>query len=121
MTAPQEPDITAHREAIVKRAGLDHMSTREAQDANIIIVDGVVVKNRYGPSDVTVAEAGIVTGPVGGLAKSELAAAFTEWERRWREEPSRFEADSERLAGTSEDYGTGAANYLLEILWEKRG
>lgn len=55
------------------------------------------------------------------ISAPELADAFTEWERRWREEPERFQEDSERLAGTSEEYGVGAARYLIEILGERRG
>lgn len=48
----------------------------------------------------------------------ELEAAFAEWERRYREEPKRFESDVERiLAGrTPESYGEMAAAYLIEIL-----
>lgn len=48
----------------------------------------------------------------------ELAAAFTEWDRRWRKEPERFEADCVRvLQGRScESYGENCAPYLVEIL-----
>jgi hypothetical protein len=48
-----------------------------------------------------------------------LADAFTEWERRYREEPERFQSESERLAEEPEDYGHGAAPYLLAILAEQ--
>ncbi len=51
---------------------------------------------------------------------SQLAAAFTEWERRWREEPAKFQSDMERLAGTSEGYGEAAAAYLMEVWNEQR-
>ncbi len=51
----------------------------------------------------------------------ELAAAFTEWERRWREEPDRrFASESQRLADSPETYGEAAAPYLLAILAELR-
>lgn len=48
-----------------------------------------------------------------------LAAAFTEWDRRYREEPERFQAEAERLLrGTPETYGDACAPYLLAILDE---
>lgn len=50
-----------------------------------------------------------------------LAAAFTEWERRYREEPERFETDAARLAMGAESYGEACAPYLLEILAEQAG
>jgi hypothetical protein len=47
----------------------------------------------------------------------QLAAAFTEWDRRFREEPERFEAESVRLlVGTPESYGEACAPYLLSLL-----
>lgn len=58
--------------------------------------------------------------PVIETTQSELADALTEWERRWREDPAKFQSDTERLAGTSEEYGVGAAAYLVEILAEQR-
>lgn len=53
-------------------------------------------------------------------SKKEMEAAFTEWERRWRTEPERFQTDMQRLAGTSESYGESAAAYLSEILREQQ-
>lgn len=48
-----------------------------------------------------------------------LAAAFTEWERRYREEPERFMAESERLlTHTPETYGETCASYFLQLLRE---
>lgn len=46
----------------------------------------------------------------------QLSAAFTEWERRFREEPARFQSESEKAAGTAQSYGDAAAPYLFEIL-----
>ncbi len=47
----------------------------------------------------------------------DLAAAFTEWDRRFREEPERFESEAVRLLkGNPESYGEACAPYLLEIL-----
>ena len=54
------------------------------------------------------------------LTREDATRAFTEWERRWREEPDRFQEDSERLAGTSGEYGEGAAAYFFEILGETK-
>jgi len=49
---------------------------------------------------------------------AKFAKAFTEWDRRYREEPSRFESDMERLSRgqTEEDYGNVAAIYFAELL-----
>lgn len=53
--------------------------------------------------------------------EKELAAAFTEWDRRFREEPERFESESCRLLkGTPETYGDACAPYLLDILQQQR-
>ena len=49
----------------------------------------------------------------------QLAAAFTEWERRYREEPERFQSEAEKLLKeTPETYGAAAAPYFLQILSE---
>jgi hypothetical protein len=49
----------------------------------------------------------------------DLAAAFTEWERRYREEPDRFMSESERLLRqTPETYGEACAPYFLHLLRE---
>lgn len=53
------------------------------------------------------------------IQKEDLRDALTEWERRWREEPERFQSESERMAGTSEEYGDGASEYLVSILIEQ--
>lgn len=50
-----------------------------------------------------------------------LAAALTEWDRRWREEPERFASEAEHLAGSAEEYGQAAAPYLLSIVAELVG
>jgi hypothetical protein len=49
----------------------------------------------------------------------ELAAAFTEWERRYREEPDRFMSDCARfLRESPETYGDLCAPYLIQIIGE---
>lgn len=53
------------------------------------------------------------------LTEKELAAAFTEWDRRYREEPDRFDAEMLLASGTPETYGEAAAPYLLKILAEQ--
>lgn len=50
---------------------------------------------------------------------SELAAAFTEWERRYREEPERFQSEAAKLLReTPQSYGEACAPYLVKILAE---
>lgn len=54
-------------------------------------------------------------------SQSELAAAFTEWERRYREEPARFISEATKLLKhTPRDYGEACAPYLIKILGEQR-
>lgn len=49
----------------------------------------------------------------------ELAAAFTEWDRRYREEPERFWSEVRHLTKeTPETYGDVAAPYLVKLLRE---
>ncbi len=51
------------------------------------------------------------------FTEHDLAQAFTEWDRRYREEPERFQCEAERLLrGTPETYGEACAPYLLNIL-----
>ena len=46
-----------------------------------------------------------------------FAAAFTEWERRYREEPERFQSEAEKLLKeTPKTYGEACAPYFLQIL-----
>ena len=50
---------------------------------------------------------------------ADMAAAFTEWGRRYREEPDRFMRESERLlAETPESYGEACAPYFRQLLAE---
>lgn len=57
----------------------------------------------------------------GVVTEADLAAAFTEWDRRYREEPERFQNEAARLLrGTPETYGEACAPYLLAILAEQR-
>ena len=50
-------------------------------------------------------------------SEAQLAAAFTEWDRRFREEPERFESEAVRLLKkTPEDYGEACAPYLIALL-----
>ena len=56
------------------------------------------------------------------ITQRELAAAFTEWERRYREDPDRFMSEAHKpLKETPRTYGEACAPYLLEILAEQRG
>ena len=45
-----------------------------------------------------------------------IAAAFTEWERQYREEPEQFATDQEQRALEADTYGALAARTLLDIL-----
>ena len=52
----------------------------------------------------------------------ELAEAFTEWERRYREDPDRFYSEGHKLLKeTPRSYGEACAPYLAAILAEQRG
>lgn len=51
------------------------------------------------------------------FTEKELAAAFTEWDRRYREEPDRFMSEaSHLLKETPETYGAVCAPYLIALL-----
>jgi len=54
------------------------------------------------------------------VSKKQMERAFAEWERRYREEPKRFETDVERVlaGGTPENYGEACAPYFMELLAE---
>jgi hypothetical protein len=53
---------------------------------------------------------------VQSTVKARLTAAFTEWERRYREDPEGFLSDQQRLAETEETLGEQRAAYLMELL-----
>ena len=46
----------------------------------------------------------------------QFAEAFTEWERRFREESEAFMSDMERLSESCESLGEAQAKYFLELL-----
>ena len=49
--------------------------------------------------------------------EQEFAEAFTEWDRRYREEPGRFQSEAVRLLKeTPESYGAACAPYFLALL-----
>jgi len=49
--------------------------------------------------------------------EAELAVAFTEWERRYREEPERYMSEATKLLReTPETYGDACAPYLIALL-----
>ena len=53
--------------------------------------------------------------------EEELAKAFTEWDRRYREEPERFMSEAAHLLKeTPETYGAACAPYLIKILEEQK-
>jgi hypothetical protein len=53
------------------------------------------------------------------VTEDTLAAAFTEWDCRYREEPERFQSEAAHLLReTPQSYGEVCAPYLLKILAE---
>lgn len=51
---------------------------------------------------------------------SAFAAAFTEWDRRFREEPERFMSEAQSLLRhTPESYGEACSPYFVKILREQ--
>lgn len=48
--------------------------------------------------------------------QEDLARAFTEWERRYREDPDKFWSESEKRAASAESYGEACAPYFVAIL-----
>lgn len=54
--------------------------------------------------------------------QEQLAAAFTEWDRRFREDPDGFTSEAYRLLKeTPETYGDACAPYFASILEQLRG
>jgi hypothetical protein len=54
------------------------------------------------------------------VTENGLADAFTEWDRRFRNEPKRFMSEAERLLkDTPYSYGRVCAPYLISILKEQ--
>lgn len=54
------------------------------------------------------------------VTRQQLAAAFTEWDRRWHEEPERFMSEvTHLLRETPETYGEACAPYLISIIGEQ--
>lgn len=51
--------------------------------------------------------------------EKQITAAFTEWDRRYREEPERFMSEAQHLLKeTPESYGAACTPYFLKILEE---
>lgn len=52
----------------------------------------------------------------------EIAEAFSEWDRRWREDPEKFMDHATRLlkGETPDTYGEFCAPYFIEIIEELR-
>ena len=55
------------------------------------------------------------------MTEREIAAAFTEWDRRYRVDPEAFQSEAARLLkGTPQSYGDHCAPYFLQIISELR-
>jgi hypothetical protein len=50
--------------------------------------------------------------------REQFERAFAEWERRYREEPSKFMSEMEKAAETLQTYGECAAAYFVLLLEE---
>ncbi len=53
--------------------------------------------------------------------ETAFVAAFTEWERRYREEPTRFQSEQAKLAASPQSYGEACTPYFIQILNEISG
>lgn len=53
------------------------------------------------------------------ITQDQLAAALTEWERRFREGPDGFKTQAEVRANAPESYGEEAGPFLMSILREQ--
>ena len=54
------------------------------------------------------------------VTQNQLADAFTEWDRRYREEPERFMSEAQHLLKeTPYQYGQACAPYLIKIIREQ--
>ena len=49
---------------------------------------------------------------------NEIARAFTEWERRFREQPEKYTITREAFACDAQSYGEVVAPYFISILAE---
>lgn len=53
-----------------------------------------------------------------GATPEHVKAAFTEWHRRWVEDPGAFWSEQESLASDDSSYGGACTPYFLSILRE---
>jgi hypothetical protein len=61
----------------------------------------------------------LVKGFEMNITKNELAEVFTEWDRRYREEPERFQSEAVHLLReTPETYGQACAPYFAFLFRE---
>jgi len=55
------------------------------------------------------------------VTSKQIINAFTEWDRRWREEPEKFQSTAEHLLReTPQTYGEGAGAYFEKVLEEQK-
>lgn len=48
--------------------------------------------------------------------RRQIEAAFTEWERRYRENPDEFMSEQSTRADSAESYGEECAPYFIDII-----
>ena len=52
------------------------------------------------------------------MTQEQLAMIFEEWDRRYREEPEKFQSEAEHLLkSTAAEYGERAAAYFM-VVWK---
>jgi len=52
------------------------------------------------------------------LTEAGMAEIFTEWHRRWTEDPEAYLSEAENLAQPDDEYGDGAARIFIKIWGE---
>ena len=53
------------------------------------------------------------------MSLREMAVAFTEWERRYREDPDRFTSETKKLlTKTPETCGDSCASYFMKLIMD---
>lgn len=49
------------------------------------------------------------------ITETQAARVFEEWEKRYRENPEKFESDFNRYRRSTESYGVACAPYFLQL------
>lgn len=83
--------------------------TKSKKNLETLNVPALLTENEYVIRNV----------PMVSVSQIDCAKAFTEWERRYREEPERFQSEATKLLReTPETYGDACAPYFFAIVAE---